>query len=608
MKWKELSTRYRTNTCSDLRRTDEGKVVLLSGWVHRRRDHGGLIFVDLRDRFGKTQIVFDPETIAADTLELAKSLRMEDVISIRGPVRLRPAGMKNPDMPTGEIEVRGETIEILSRAETTPFVISAPGDVQDDLRYQYRYLDLRRDELQGNLEVRHRVTQKTRHVLNELGFLEIETPILTRSTPEGARDYLVPSRVHPSKFYALPQSPQLYKQLLMVSGMDRYYQIARCFRDEDLRADRQPEFTQIDIEMSFIDEENIMTVSEILMEGIFRECPGVELKTPFRRISYKEAMEQYGTDRPDTRFGLLIMDLSSYFIHSEFGVFRKSIESGGRVRGFAVPGAASLSRRELDELSNLVSLYGGGGLLWVRCTERGLEGIPLKYTGESVFERIWDELDFKRDHILFMMAGEDSTTGNCLSELRLHLARKFNLADDDAYEFIWVVDYPMFELDEDGSHISPQHHPFTSPKNEEIPNLEENPLSVTSRAYDLVLNGTEIGGGSIRISDRKLQEKVLRICGIDRDQAEARFGFFLNALEYGTPPHGGIAFGLDRLVMLIAGGHSIRDVIAFPKTTSAYALCEGTPSEVSEDSLEELHLVQRVRKKAKEQHECEKEE
>ncbi len=586
-----LSTHYRTHTCNELRPADSGKKVVLSGWVNRRRNHGGLIFIDLRDRYGKSQVVFNPEAVSAGVLEQVKSVRMEDVIRAGGEVQSRPDGMKNPDLPTGEIEVRGDSIEILSRARTTPFVIASPGEVQEDLRYRYRYLDLRRPELQRNLEVRHGVVQASRRALNDLGFLEIETPILTKSTPEGARDYLVPSRVHPHKFYALPQSPQLYKQLLMISGLDRYYQIARCFRDEDLRADRQPEFTQIDIEMSYVAEEDVMRISEILVASIFHDVAGLQIETPFRRMTFQDAMEHYGTDRPDLRFDLLIRDLTASLTDTDFGVFKTVIGSGGRVRGVAAPQGNTFSRKELDALSGLVSVHGGKGLLWVRKKNERWEGMPVKYTGEEVFERIWEENGLSADDILLMMAGSDEVTGPCLAEIRLHLAKKFELRDDDSYKFTWVVDYPLFGLEEESKAISSQHHPFTSPRLEDVDRLGENPLAVMARAYDLVLNGNEIGGGSIRISDCALQEKIFRVLGIGEVQAKERFGFFLEALEYGTPPHGGIAFGLDRLVMLVTGEDSIREVIAFPKTTSAYALCEGSPSQVSREALKELRIT-----------------
>jgi len=591
MKDTDLTTAFRTRTCNQLRYTDVGeKKVTLAGWVNRRRDHGGLIFIDLRDRYGKTQVVYNPETLAPDVLDIIRSVRMEDVLSVTGLVRERPEGMRNPDLPTGDIEVLGSRIEILSRAETTPFVISAPGDVQEDLRYRYRYLDLRRPELQHNLIVRHRVVQASRQALNGLGFLEIETPVLTKSTPEGARDYLVPSREHRGSFYALPQSPQLYKQLLMISGFDRYYQIARCFRDEDLRADRQPEFTQIDIEMSFVDEQDVMNVSESLVTSIFRDYPGVDLVTPFPRMTYAEAMENYGTDRPDKRFGLLIEDLSANFTDTEFGVFKGALGSGGRIRGIAVPGAAGLSRKELDGLTELVSLHGGKGLLWVRQKNGRWDGVPVKHTGEGVFEKIWENKGFAAEDILLIVAGSDEVTSACLSELRLHLANKYGLTEENKYEFTWVVDYPLFGVGEDGVSIAPQHHPFTSPGEEDLPRLEEDPLGVRAKAYDLVLNGNEIGGGSIRIADRALQERIFNVLGIDPETAKSRFGFFLEALQYGAPPHGGIAFGLDRLVMLVTGVQSIREIIAFPKTTSAFALCEGSPSEVSKEALRELGI------------------
>ncbi len=585
-----LTTKYRTHTCGQLDPAEEGKEATLAGWINRRRDHGGLIFIDLRDRYGKTQVVFHPDVLGTEKMEEAKRLRMEDVVAVRGLVRLRPEDMRNPDMPTGDIEVRVEDFDLLSRAETTPFVISNPGDVQEDLRFTYRYLDLRRPELQKNLLVRHAVIQSVHRSLNRMGFAEIETPILTKRTPEGARDYLVPSRVHPGKFYALPQSPQLYKQLLMVAGLDRYYQIARCFRDEDLRADRQPEFTQIDIEMSFAAEEDVIGVSEEMVADVFRECLDIRLDLPLPRMTFREAMDRYGIDRPDLRFDLSIHDLSAFFRDSEFGVFRQALEREGRVRGIGVPGGRSFSRKDIDELTAVVTGQGGRGLLWVRRGEDGWEGMPVKHTGEGVWERVWQEMDLGGDDILLLMAGDDETTDPCLCELRLDSARRCGLVPADEFAFTWVVDHPLFGIETESGEITPLHHPFTSPRPEQAPLLEQEPLGILSRAYDLVLNGFEIGGGSIRISDRKLQERIFRVLNIGEEEAQARFGFFLDALTYGAPPHGGIAFGLDRLVMLVGGGTSIREFIAFPKTTSAYALCEDAPSEITDGSLEELHI------------------
>lgn len=597
MKENMFTSKYRTHTCGQLRSADEGKDVALAGWVNRRRDHGGLIFLDLRDRYGKTQVVFHPDTLDAERMEEAKRLRMEDVLTVRGKVGARPEEMRNPDMPTGDIEVRVEAFDVLSQARTTPFVISSPGDVQEDLRFTYRYLDLRRPELQKNLLIRHSVIQAAHRSLGAAGFVEVETPMLTKRTPEGARDYLVPSRIHPGKFYALPQSPQLYKQLLMVAGMDRYYQIARCFRDEDLRADRQPEFTQIDIEMSFAGEEDVIGVSEQLVAGVFRECLDIRLELPLPRMTYQEAMDLYGIDRPDLRFDLRIRDISDFFRDTEFGVFRQSLDKGGRVRGIGVPGGRVFSRKDIDELTTVVIDQGGKGLLWVRWGDSGWEGMPVKHTGEGVWDRVWKETRLERDDILLIMAGDDALTNPCLAELRSECARRSGMVPENMFAFTWVVDHPLFGVEEESGDITPLHHPFTSPKIEQIPVLEQKPLAVLSRAYDIVLNGYEIGGGSIRISDRELQERIFRILDISPDEAQARFGFFLGALEYGVPPHGGIAFGLDRLTMLVGGGKSIREFIAFPKTTSAYALCEDAPSEITDGSLAELHIKKIQKKK-----------
>jgi len=579
----------RSHTCGELRPQDVDKEVVLCGWVHRWRNHGGVIFVDLRDRYGITQVVFRPSHNPTLQAQAAK-LRGEWVVCIKGRVLNRPEGMVNPNLETGGIEVEGEEIEVLSASQTPPFLISDEPGATEDLRLKYRYLDLRRSPLQKNLILRHRVYQATREYLNGEGFLEVETPILTKSTPEGARDYLVPSREHKGWFYALPQSPQMYKQILMVAGLDRYYQIARCFRDEDLRADRQPEFTQIDLELSFTDEEEIFSLTEGLMAHIFQKTLGIELVRPFPRISYPQALSEYGTDKPDIRFGLKIKELSDLLQKTEFRIFQGVLQEKGVVRGINSPGLATISRRELDGLSQLAEKGGAQGLLWIKVTPQGAKSPLTKFISAKEIERIEERLQAKEGDLLLIVAGKEEVVAPSLGMLRQELAKRLQLIPEGDFHFCWVVDFPLFHYNEEEKRIESEHHPFTGVPPEDIPLLDSDPLQARSRAYDLVLNGVEIGSGSIRIHQRELQQKIFRLLGLTPREAEEKFGFLLEAFQFGVPPHGGIAPGLDRLVMLMAGGKSIREVIAFPKTTAAASLMVGSPSPVGEEQLRELGI------------------
>jgi aspartyl-tRNA synthetase len=582
------ATAQRTQYCGALRATDVGATVRLGGWVHRSRDLGGIVFLDLRDREGIVQISFDPRWTPPDVLALAGSVGVESVVRVGGEVALRPADARNPDLATGEVEVHATSLEIVGPA-VTPAIPVARGKGEqlpaEELRLRHRFLDLRRPELQANLIMRHRLMQATRRYLSERGFLEIETPILTKPTPEGARDYLVPSRVHPGEFYALPQSPQLYKQLLMVSGLDRYFQIARCFRDEDLRADRQPEFTQIDIEASFVDREDIITIAEGLLRTLFAEA-GYDVPARFRRMTYAEAMEHYGSDRPDLRYGLELFDGSDAFRESEFTIARTALAEGGRIRGVRIPGGATLSRKQVDELEVVAKSAGAGGLVRLKRGSNGLEGPAAKFLNPSGVEK----LAVAEGDLLLLAAGRDAVTSAALDRVRQDVARRLELIPTGVLEFLWVLDFPMFEVDPTTGALGAVHHPFTAPLPEDVPLLSSSPGRARAVAYDVVLNGTELGGGSIRISNPALQERVFHLLGIDETTARARFGFLLDGLRGGAPPHGGIAFGFDRIAMLLAGASSLRDVIAFPKTTAARALFEGAPSAVPEDDLHELHL------------------
>ena len=584
----------RTHNCGRLRLDDAGKEVTLAGWVHSYRDHGNLVFIDLRDREGLTQLVFDPES-QPRTHELARTARCEWVIAAKGVVQPRSEGMENPKLPTGQIEVAVQQLEILNISKTPPFEIYEADKTGEELRLSSRYIDLRRPQMQNKLRTRHCVTMVVRDYFDKLGFWEIETPMLAKSTPEGARDFLVPSRLHKNCFYALPQSPQLFKQILMVSGVDKYFQIVRCFRDEDPRADRQAEFTQIDVEMSFVDSNDVIGVNENLVAQIWKRILDVDVAVPMRRMSYKEAMADYGTDRPDLRFDMKLKDISDIAKQSSFKIFVSVIENGGIVKGLCVPKGEKYSRSDIEKtLTGFVADYGAKGLAWSKLKAENnnlsLFGGCAKFFSPEAQQQIIERFDAKDGDLLLFVADKEGAANKALAPLRCKLARDLKLYDPKHFEFVWVVDFPLFEWNEDQKRYDSLHHPFTSPIEEDLDKLETDPANICSQAYDIVVNGSEIGGGSVRIHDPKVQQKVFDLLNISRDQAQQRFGFFLKALDYGAPPHGGIAFGLDRLVMLLTGTENIRDVIAFPKTQRGQCLLTDAPSEVDQKQLDELNL------------------
>ncbi|MDZ7289719.1 MAG: aspartate--tRNA ligase [candidate division KSB1 bacterium] len=584
----KLANWKRSHTCGELRNEHAGTEVTLMGWVDTWRDHGGIFFVDLRDRYGKTQIVFHPE--AGEIYQKAKDLRSEYVIAVRGKVASRPAGMVNKNLATGEIEVIAQELKILNPAKPTPFEITDRVDTAEELRLKYRYLDLRRPDMQRNLLIRHRMYKVTRDYLDHHGFVEIETPMLMRSTPEGARDYLVPSRIHKGKFYALPQSPQTYKQILMVAGMDRYFQIVRCFRDEDLRADRQPEFTQIDLEMSFVDQTDVLTLVEGLVAELMEKILGHTISLPLPRLTYAEAMARYGSDKPDLRFGLELHNVTALSAQSTFRVFVEAAGSGKTVQALVLPAGAKYSRKQIDDLAQVAAQLGAKGLVAIKVTETGWEGSAAKFFEPGLIEKINAAVGAKSGDLLLFVADAEEKAQQVLGTLRLRLAQAEKMIPENTYNLLWVVDFPLLEFDTEEQRWVARHHPFTSPKDEDIPLMDTAPDKVRAKAYDLVLNGTEIAGGSIRIHQRELQKKIFRLLNISDAEAENKFGFLMEAFEYGAPPHGGIAFGFDRLVMLFAGRKSIRDVIAFPKTNSAMSLMDGAPATVDEKQLRELGI------------------
>ena len=575
----------RTHTLGELRKTHLGESVNLNGWVNTVRLHGQVVFVDLRDRYGKTQIVFDAESFSSD-FEAVKKLSMEDVLSIKGTVQARGENAVNPNMSTGEIELMVETMELLSETAPLPFVITDRESALEDLRLKYRYLELRTDELQHNIIIRHKSYQAVRSYLSEKNFLEVETPILMKSTPEGARDFLVPSRLHHGKFYALPQSPQIYKQILMISGFDRYFQIVKCFRDEDFRADRQPEFTQIDIEMSFVDEEDIYSNMEGMTRHVFKEVIGTDLPDPFPRITYDEAMSKYGSDKPDTRYTLYLQDVKQFTDMSDFNAF-KSAEC---VKAIVVPGGVKYSRKMIDELTDVVKTFKAKGLAWMKMDAGHLTGGISKFFEDNLQKEIKNATGMDDGDIIFLIGDERSVTEKSLGALRVEIAKREDLADKNNFKPLWVTDFPMFEMDEETDKLTFLHHPFTSPTTQDVNELDSDPESLKARAYDLTLNGYEIAGGSIRIHSPEIQNKVFSLLGLSPEEVKEKFGFLVEALTYGAPPHGGIAFGFDRLVMLLTGSNNIRDVIAFPKTTSALSLMDGSPDSVSEKQLDELNI------------------
>jgi aspartyl-tRNA synthetase len=585
----ELGELRRTHRCGELRREHASQQVVLMGWVHRRRDHGGLIFIDLRDREGLVQVVFNPQ-LAAEAHAKASRLRSEYVIAVSGTVVERPAGSANLNLATGDVEVMAADLTTLAEANPLPFVLDSEEEASEALRFKYRYLDLRRPQIQRNLIIRHHVAKAIRDYMDANGFLEVETPFLIRSTPEGARDYLVPSRLNPGEFYALPQSPQYFKQLLMIAGFDRYFQIVRCFRDEDLRADRQPEFTQIDIEMSFPQTEELFALIEGLMVRAFGVGRGIDIPIPFPRLTYQEAMDRFGKDAPDMRFGMELCDLTPLAGESEFAVFRQAIEAGGEVKGLNAKGCAGYSRKDLDDLTAFVKLFKARGLAWMKVTDEGIQSPIARFFPESTLHAIAQRLGGESGDLLLLVADKPEVVADALGNLRGHLGEHLGLIPRETLAFVWVVDFPLLEYNEEERRYVAKHHPFTAPRDEDLPWLQTDPGRVRAKAYDLILNGRELGGGSIRIHRRETQELLFQVLGMSKDEAYEQFGFLMDALELGAPPHGGIALGFDRLMMLLTGVPSIRDTIAFPKTQKATCLMTNAPSRVDEKQLKELHL------------------
>ena len=589
----------RTHNCNDLRKEHVGQEVILTGWAQKRRDHGGVIFIDLRDRSGIAQVTASPETCSDEVFKAADSVRSEYVLAVKGTVRLRPEGMTNEKLATGDIDVVATELVILNKAKTPPFYLTDDVDVDENIRLKYRYLDLRRPVMKNNIMLRHRVVKAMRDYMDEQGFLDIETPILQKSTPEGARDYLVPSRVHEGEFFALPQSPQQFKQLLMVAGMEKYFQIARCFRDEDLRADRQPEFTQLDMELSFVDEDDIMTLNEGLIKHIFKVALDRDIPTPFRRMTWDEAMNKYGSDKPDLRFGLEMVDLCDIAKGCGFKVFDQAVANGGVVKAInAKGGVHKLSRRDIDALTKYVSIYGAKGLAYFSISDENEVKSPLlKFLSEDEVKAIFDRVGAEPGDIIFCVADTFKTTCDALGHLRLELGRRFGLIDEDELSFLWVTEFPLLEWDDETERYYAMHHPFTCPMMEDVPLMETDPGKVRARAYDMVLNGVEVGGGSIRIHEAELQEKMFKLLNMAPEEYNDQFSGLLNAFQYGAPPHGGLAFGVDRLLMLMAKRDTIRDVIPFPKTQSAMDVMMEAPSPVADAQLRELHIKLDVKEK-----------
>lgn len=584
-----MSVYKRTHMCGELRKENIGEHVVLNGWIQKRRNLGGLIFCDVRDKTGITQVVFD-DKIPQALFDLADTLRSEYVVGIKGLVKERES--KNGSIPTGDIEVFADDLIIYSKADTPPIYIKDDDNVDDNLRLQYRYLDLRKKKMQDNLTFRHNLAKLTRDYFAENGFTEVETPVLIKSTPEGARDYLVPSRVNQGRFYALPQSPQMFKQLLMVGGTDRYMQIVKCFRDEDLRADRQPEFTQIDLEMSFVDVDDVIEIQEGYLKRVFKELKGIEIETPFPRISYDEAMERYGSDKPDTRFGFELKDITQLVADCEFKVFTDAIAAGGSVRGICITGGAeAYTRKKIDKLTEAVKSYGAKGMVWMKVAEDEVSSSVNKFFSPQQRKEIADAMDAKAGDLILIVSDRNKVVFDSLGFLRRHIAEEMGRLDDNQYNLLWVVDFPLFEYDEEAGAYHAMHHPFTSPKAEDAELLKTDPTKAKANAYDIVLNGVELGGGSIRIHDQKMQEDMFRALDMSQEEIDEKFGFLVEAFKYGTPPHGGLAYGLDRLVMLLLGEKSIREVIAFPKNQNAQCMVSEAPGVVEEEQLDELGIA-----------------